>query len=132
MAGFLDLISTSSFLPQDKVSEFAQMSSQQLLRETQRAAGDENLTSWHDTLISSGKDLKQLLEVNHPHLSSRVAPYSHNTQLMVKEREQLKTMQDRNADLEGQVQRYKDRRKIEHAVRSAPFLSTRQTRSVDM
>lgn len=39
------------------------MSPQQLLRETQRAAGDENLTTWHDTLISSGKDLKKLQEV---------------------------------------------------------------------
>ena len=39
------------------------MSSQQLLRETQRAAGDENLTKWHDTLISAGKDLRQLQQV---------------------------------------------------------------------
>ncbi|KAG5221008.1 Structural maintenance of chromosomes protein [Salix suchowensis] len=53
----------SSFLPQDRVSEFAQMTPQQLLRETQRAAGDENLTAWHDTLISAGKELKQLQEV---------------------------------------------------------------------
>ena len=40
------------------------MSPQQLLRETQRAAGDANLTRWHDTLISSGKELKQLQEVS--------------------------------------------------------------------
>jgi len=39
------------------------MSSQQLLRETQRAAGDENLAKWHDTLISAGKDLRQLQQV---------------------------------------------------------------------
>lgn len=39
------------------------MTPQQLLRETQRAAGDENLTTWHDTLISAGKELKQLQEV---------------------------------------------------------------------
>ena len=56
---------TSSFLPQDKVSEFAAMSPQQLLRETQRAAGDENLTIWHDTLISAGKQLKQMMQVSH-------------------------------------------------------------------
>lgn len=54
---------SSSFLPQDKVSEFAQMTPQQLLRETQRAAGDTNLTKWHDTLITSGKDLKTIQEV---------------------------------------------------------------------
>lgn len=39
------------------------MSPQQLLRETQRAAGDENLTNWHDTLISAGKDLRQIQQV---------------------------------------------------------------------
>jgi len=43
------------------------MSSQQLLRETQRAAGDENLTKWHDTLISAGKDLRQLQQVGSNH-----------------------------------------------------------------
>jgi chromosome segregation ATPase len=53
----------SSFLPQDKVSEFAHMSPQQLLRETQRAAGDPRLTNWHDTLITSGKEMAQLAEV---------------------------------------------------------------------
>lgn len=42
------------------------MSPQQLLRETQRAAGDENLTNWHDTLISAGKELKQMLQVDIP------------------------------------------------------------------
>ena len=41
------------------------MSPQQLLRETQRAAGDENLTIWHDTLISAGKQLKQMMQVSH-------------------------------------------------------------------
>jgi hypothetical protein len=64
------------------VSEFAGMSPQQLLRETQRAAGDENLTSWHDTLIGSGKSCKLLQEVCIPyahfayssniHISSRL------------------------------------------------------------
>lgn len=39
------------------------MSPQQLLRETQRAAGNENLTQWHDTLITAGKDLKAMQEV---------------------------------------------------------------------
>ena len=39
------------------------MSPQQLLRETQRAAGDPRLTNWHDTLISAGKEMAQLVEV---------------------------------------------------------------------
>lgn len=45
------------------MSEFAQMSSQQLLKETQRAAGDENLSTWHRTLIESGKELKTIQDV---------------------------------------------------------------------
>lgn len=53
----------STFLPQDRVAEFARMTPQQLLRETQRAAGNENLTAWHDTLISSGKELRQIQQV---------------------------------------------------------------------
>lgn len=61
---YLSLLSSnSSFLPQDRVSEFAAMTPQQLLRETERAAGDERLTSWHETLIAAGRDLKQMEEV---------------------------------------------------------------------
>jgi hypothetical protein len=48
----------SSFLPQDKVSGFAQMSPQQLLKETQRAAGEENLSAWHQILIDHGNELR--------------------------------------------------------------------------
>lgn len=62
---------SSSFLPQDKVSEFAQMSPQQLLRETQRAAGDINLTSWHDTLIKSGKELTEVQQASLSTFSGR-------------------------------------------------------------
>jgi len=40
------------------------MSPQQLLRETQRAAGDPRLTNWHDTLIAAGKEMIQLTEVS--------------------------------------------------------------------
>lgn len=59
----LSIYVCSSFLPQDRVSEFARMTPQQLLRETQRAAGDENLTKWHDTLIEAGKSLGTLQAV---------------------------------------------------------------------
>ena len=40
------------------------MTPQQLLRETQRAAGDANLTSWHDILIETGKELSSLQTVS--------------------------------------------------------------------
>jgi hypothetical protein len=51
------------------------MSPQQLLRETQRAAGDPRLTNWHDTLITAGKEMAQLGEVSacpthHPKIKS--------------------------------------------------------------
>ncbi|KAL6307041.1 P-loop containing nucleoside triphosphate hydrolase protein [Sparassis latifolia] len=87
-----------TFLPQDKVSEFASMSPQQLLRETQRAAGNAHLTSWHDSLISSGKELKQMQDV------------------LDADRDQLKTMQERNANLERDVRRYEERRRIEREI----------------
>ncbi|KXN89001.1 Structural maintenance of chromosomes protein 5 [Leucoagaricus sp. SymC.cos] len=49
-----------TFLPQDKVSSFAAMTPQELLRETQRCAGDNRLTNWHTELIKSGNDLREL------------------------------------------------------------------------
>ncbi|THH15953.1 hypothetical protein EW146_g4614 [Bondarzewia mesenterica] len=87
-----------SFLPQDKVSEFAAMSPQQLLRETQRAAGDERLTAWHDALIGSGRELKELEE------------------LLNTDQQNLKTLEDRNAMLERDVQRYNERKEIERKI----------------
>lgn len=41
------------------------MTPQQLLKETQRAAGNANLTSWHDTLTEAGKEYKQMKEVRY-------------------------------------------------------------------
>ncbi|TFY82531.1 hypothetical protein EWM64_g1483 [Hericium alpestre] len=87
-----------SFLPQDKVSEFAQMTPQQLLRETQRAAGDEHLTAWHDTLINAGKEMKEL------------------TELLNADTQQLKTLEERNAILERDVARYNERKEIERQI----------------
>jgi len=60
---FIDRSFLSSFLPQDRVSEFAAMTPQDLLKETQRAAGDENLTKWHSTLISAGKEQRDIQQV---------------------------------------------------------------------
>lgn len=55
-----DRFGASTFLPQDRVAEFARMTPQNLLKETQRAAGNENLTTWHESLIRSGQELKEL------------------------------------------------------------------------
>ena len=39
------------------------MSPQDLLKETEKAAGDARLTEWHETLIKAGKELTQLSKV---------------------------------------------------------------------
>lgn len=87
-----------SFLPQDKVSEFAQMTPAQLLRETQRAAGDERLSAWHETLINAGKEAREMQE------------------LLDADRAQLKTLEERNRQLENEVDRFNERKKIEDEI----------------
>jgi structural maintenance of chromosomes protein 5 len=52
-----------SFLPQDRVNEFAKLKPEELLVETQKVAGHEKLTSWHEQLIEMGKGLKEIKEV---------------------------------------------------------------------
>ena len=47
-----------AFLPQDKVAEFAQMNPRELLKATMEAAGDPNLTTWHNTLVNSAGRLE--------------------------------------------------------------------------
>ncbi|KAJ3719185.1 hypothetical protein C8R42DRAFT_628654 [Lentinula raphanica] len=88
-----------SFLPQDKVSEFAMMSPQQLLKETQKAAGDTNLTRWHEALIDAGKQSSVLKEK------------------IASDQSQLTQMQARNAAIEREVDRYRERRKIEEMIK---------------
>ncbi|KAI9329102.1 P-loop containing nucleoside triphosphate hydrolase protein [Obelidium mucronatum] len=48
------------FLPQDKVSEFANLKPESLLVETERAAGDPSLLANHTKLIDLGKKLTEL------------------------------------------------------------------------
>lgn len=47
-----------AFLPQDKVAEFAQMNPRELLKATMEAAGDPNLTTWHNTLVNNAGKLE--------------------------------------------------------------------------
>ncbi|KAK0202992.1 hypothetical protein DFS33DRAFT_1437795, partial [Desarmillaria ectypa] len=87
-----------TFLPQDKVSEFAAMSPQDLLKETQHAAGDQNLTAWHKTLIEAGAGMKKIND------------------LIKSETDQLKQMRERNEAIERDVQRCLERQKIEQEI----------------
>lgn len=52
-----------SFLPQDRVNEFAKLKPEELLVETQKVAGHPRLKDWHDSLIEMGKGLKEIKEV---------------------------------------------------------------------
>ncbi|KAI0036757.1 hypothetical protein K488DRAFT_40522 [Vararia minispora EC-137] len=112
-----------SFLPQDRVSEFAQMTPQQLLRETQRAAGDEHLTAWHDTLISAGKEKKETIEIRIRFLF---------LQHLDADRKQLETLRERNDNLEREVQRFRERKEIEKRIAVlevlVPFMEYYETR----
>ncbi len=56
--------SISSFLPQDKVAEFAKMLPVTVLKETMRAAGDPRLTKWHESLVEKGGKAKELEAVS--------------------------------------------------------------------
>lgn len=87
-----------SFLPQDKVSSFAHMTPQQLLVETQKAAGDPNLSSWFETLKVEGKQLKEAL------------------QKLKEDEDAAKQMEERNANIEKEVERFKERQKIEQEI----------------
>lgn len=55
--------SPSSFLPQDKVPEFARMTPEELLRATEEAAGDKDLKKWHDKLITLGQEVTKMTQV---------------------------------------------------------------------
>jgi hypothetical protein len=62
----------SSFLPQDKVAEFAKMAPVTVLQETMRAAGDPRLSRWHQELCEKGDQVKVLSSVSASAGSTRV------------------------------------------------------------
>ncbi|KAJ7493281.1 P-loop containing nucleoside triphosphate hydrolase protein [Mycena galericulata] len=87
-----------SFLPQDKVSAFASMSPTELLCETQRAAGDPRLEAWHKSLVSEGQELRKI--------NADIASESAT----------MHQLKERNEGIERDVQRYRERKKIEHTI----------------
>lgn len=93
------------------------MSPQQLLKETQRAAGNENLTAWHETLISSGKELKAIAVVSHFCLGLSHC-VTHFLQGLDVDRKQLANLEERHANQEREVKRFEERRAIEQKVRT--------------
>ncbi|GJJ08189.1 hypothetical protein Clacol_002397 [Clathrus columnatus] len=87
-----------SFLPQDRVSEFAQMSPQQLLKETQHTAGDAELTTWHNFLIAKGKELVE------------------QSKKIEDEKKLLTNLEEKQKILEKDVKRYNERRATEKQI----------------
>ncbi|EIW73614.1 hypothetical protein TREMEDRAFT_24548, partial [Tremella mesenterica DSM 1558] len=55
-----------SFLPQDKVAEFAKMAPIEVLHATMLAAGDPRLTRWHKDLCVKGEERRAVEEVGPP------------------------------------------------------------------
>ncbi|TIA86441.1 hypothetical protein E3P99_03678 [Wallemia hederae] len=90
-----------SFLPQDKVSQFAQMSPSTLLTETQKVAegtGIGDLSAWHDQLKESGKELSQK---------------EYNLNSVIKDRDNLQEM---NRSQEREIERFRARKAIEKKI----------------
>lgn len=50
----IDIGNLCCFLPQDRVADFARMDPPELLKETQKAAGQQGMTQWHEQLIEHG------------------------------------------------------------------------------
>ncbi|KAI5476483.1 hypothetical protein MNV49_007730 [Pseudohyphozyma bogoriensis] len=85
-----------TFLPQDRVASFAQLSSPDLLKETQKAAGDRRLSNWQETLIKEHKNEKDL--------ASKLEAVM----------DQLKRQKDKHTAQERDVQAFEQRRNLEH------------------
>ncbi|KAF9347906.1 Structural maintenance of chromosomes protein 5 [Mortierella sp. AD094] len=87
------------FLPQDRVSEFAQMTPQELLRETQRAvAGEESLTA-HQRMIDLWNEYKLI------------------SSSLKGDLESIDTNEKRNAVIEKDVMRFQQREAVKKKVR---------------
>nr|WJN25108.1 structural maintenance of chromosome protein [Farysia itapuensis] len=94
----IDVANLCSFLPQDKVAEFARMTDAKRLVETQKAAGGAKLVRWHDALIEYGKTATQL--------EAKLKEYRQN----------VSHLEQRNQALEVDVQRFEEREQIEQRI----------------
>ncbi|OLL26458.1 Structural maintenance of chromosomes protein 5 [Neolecta irregularis DAH-3] len=85
------------FLPQDRVCEFAQLTPEKLLQETERAAGDSRMLTQHNNLIKLQTELSEI--------STEVG---NSTQ-------RLATLNDRQTELEVEVEKLRERKRL-HAI----------------
>lgn len=94
----IDVANLCSFLPQDKVHEFAKMTDAKRLVETQKAVGGARLVRWHEKLTEHGK------------AAAEVA-----SQLKTK-REEKAHLEQRNQALHVDVQRFEERQQVEQRI----------------
>ncbi|KAI4333084.1 hypothetical protein L6164_017934 [Bauhinia variegata] len=98
----------TQFLPQDRVCEFAKLTPVQLLEETEKAVGDPQLPIKHNALVQKSRALKDV-------------------QLTVEKNEEtLNQLKERNAELEKDVERVRQREellaKVESMKKKLPWL----------
>ncbi|PWY98174.1 P-loop containing nucleoside triphosphate hydrolase protein [Testicularia cyperi] len=94
----IDVANLCSFLPQDKVAEFARMTDAKRLLETEKAAGGTKLVRSHQKLIDLGRSASQLVE-------------------KLKEKHEAKShLEQRNQALEVDVQRFEERKQIQERI----------------
>ena len=110
----------SSFLPQDKVAEFAKMAPITVLRETMRAAGDPRLSKWHETLIEKGAKLRKISAVCVSQLTTLVT--GAHAQDLENDLQKQDNLQNDVARIEPDVEHYLQRAQQEREVRAdRPF-----------
>lgn len=86
------------FLPQDKVADFARMDPARLLVETEHAAGDPNLSKWHDNLNILGTNCRELRDK------------------LKEDQQEQAHLEQRNQTLSRDVERYEQRRRLEDEI----------------
>ena len=94
----IDVGNLCSFLPQDKVHEFAKMTDAKRLVETEKAVGGARLVRWHEKLNEYGKAAAEIA-----------------TQLKTKQDEKAH-LEQRNQALQVDVERFEERQEIENRI----------------
>ncbi|KAJ1022424.1 hypothetical protein NDA16_003413 [Ustilago loliicola] len=94
----IDVGNLCSFLPQDKVHEFAKMTDAKRLVETEKAVGGAKLVRWHEKLNEYGKTAADIA-----------------SSLKTKQEEKAH-LEQRNQALQVDVQRFEERRQIEERI----------------
>jgi chromosome segregation ATPase len=90
----IQLDNLCQFLPQDRVVEFAAMQPRELLLETEKALGEQELYLQHQQLMTAKSDMADL--------EKQVAH----------EKERMARLKDEKDDLERDVERFKQRQKL--------------------